>query len=104
VVTFREAVEDALVIGDLASRVQQHDAVDQHLGVDAEVALGPGGEELRDAVGDGADAELQRRAVLDQPLNVPRDRRVRVGDRASGRTYAERSDSITQSTSETWTR
>ena len=61
--------------------MQVHDAVDHHLRVDAEVALLPGCEQLRDDVGHAADTGLQRGAVVDELLDVLRNRPVLFGDR-----------------------
>src|SRR5687767_12101379 len=50
---------------------EAHHAVGEHLGVDAEVAVRV--ERAQHSVGDGADAHLERRAVLDEPRDVAAD-------------------------------
>ena len=65
------AVERLALAGDDAGLDQVDDGVGEHLGVDAQVLLVL--EELEHGLGDAADAELDRRAVLDQGGDVLAD-------------------------------
>ena len=58
---------------------EAHDAVREHLGVDAEVA--PAAEAREDGVGNPADPHLQRRAVADEARHVEADLPADVVDR-----------------------
>ena len=101
----REAVVDPLVVGDLAGLVQVHDAVDEHLGVDAEVALAARRRAAAATMlGMPPMPICKRRAVVDQALDVLRDRCRSSVTRARRQLERVRSDSTTQSISETWMR
>ena len=82
----RDAVELALVVGDLAGLVELHQPGGEHLGVDAVVAAVALGEQPGDRRRDRADPGLQRVAVGDEGAGVLGDRALgvagrRVGDR-----------------------
>ena len=67
---------------------EAHDAVGEHLGVDAEVVVV--GERAEHRVRDRADAHLQRRAVGDQARHVSADRAVHVVERLGAALEAAR--------------
>ena len=69
--------------------MQHLDAVDEHLGVDAEVAARAAGEDLGDLVRHAADAELQRGAVGDELFDQGRDAPI-LGRRVPGREALQR--------------
>src|ERR1019366_7106035 len=81
----RHPVEQALgVVGDLAGLVQLHQAVGEHLAVDAVPAAGALGQFGGHHVGDGPDADLQGGAVGDVSAGLGGDGVVDLVGRSLG--------------------
>ena len=72
----RHAVVEALAVRHLAGRVQPHHPIGDHLRMDPEVAARAAGEEPRHLVRDGADTELEGRAVVHEGGDVAGDRQL----------------------------
>jgi hypothetical protein len=100
----REAVEDALVVAHLARLVQVHDAVDEHLGVDAEVALVALREACATMLGMPPMPNWSVAPSGTSEATKGADDAIGVVVSTSGSTKAWRSDWITQSTSSMCTR
>ena len=71
-----DTVVEPLAVGHLARLMERHDAVGDHLRVDAEVAARPRREQAGDLVRNRADAELERRAVGDEAGDGAGNRQV----------------------------
>ncbi len=73
------AVEEPLLVAHLARLVELHQAVGEHLRVDAVVAAVTLGEQAGDRRGDRADPRLKRRSVVEVGAGVLGDRALGLG-------------------------